>query len=624
MAEKRTRARRRIPLAVVLGGIFGLLVALAIGVVLSLSVYANYTNTLTLVNARSVNAVEELEDALEREFGPAGDIVDFLAQLFADGELTFEDEARAGSVLKGASAGDPDVGAIILYRLDTGTAFGAFRGRDGQYGLIRNETVTNPMIQQELMAGAPPGSAVWGQPVIVDGNLFANVRRALVHDGKTLGYVVAAVPVRLVSTRLSAIGNAGGATGFILDGSNRVLVHPRLNSESVLAGGSREVTGEAAMNLLAPRLALFEDEVLRRFDERQPLDIFKAAAEADVEVSRLDMAPDGNNSQRYVLMTRKTGAYSKTPWTLGLYYPARAVNQEIQRLRQSLVAGMVLLACAVAVAVLLGRRIARPIRRITDVANRVAALDLRGLAPLPPSRIREFDDESQTLNKMVDALSAFSTYVPQALVAKLIERGAKESGRPAETELTVMFTDIAGFTSRSEAMGAAETADFLNDHFALLGREIDACGGTIDKYLGDGLMAFWGAPEPMRDHATRACRAALQIAAALAESNRRAAAAGVEPVRMRIGIHSGPTIVGNIGASSRVNYTVVGDTVNICARLQELGKQVDAEADFIVLVSDRTRELAGIESETTALGAYQLRGRAQDISVYRLDIGKNQ
>jgi adenylate cyclase len=623
VADRRKTAKRRVPLSVALGGIFGLLIALAIGTVLSLSIYANFTNTLALVNGRSVAAVRQLEDAVRREFEPAQYIVAFLAQLFADGVLRFDDAEAAYKILLGSSAGDPDVGAIILYRLDNGHATGVFRGRNGNYGRIADEAVTNPMIQKELMAGAPQDQAVWGRPVIVNGQLFANVRKALVRDGETVGYAVAAVPIRLVNTRLSALGMAEGATPFILDGDSRVLVHPRLDVESALAGGRREAIGEAAMNVLAPRLALFEDDVLRRIGERETVDLFEEAAMADIEVSRLDLIDDRTidgdwTSDRYVLMTKKTTAYSDEPWTLGLYFPAHAVNQEIQRLMRSVIAGVALLAGAVIVAVLLGRQIARPTGRFTAVADRVTALDLDDIEPLPHSRIREFDDGSQTLNRMVEALSAFSTYVPKALVAKLVSRGSRESSRPMQAELTIMFTDIAGFTGRSETMSAAETARFLNDHFAVLGDIIERSGGTIDKYLGDGLLAFWGAPEALPDHAARACAAAEDIMSTIGEHNREAVEAGGEPLRMRIGIHTGPTIVGNIGAASRVNYTVVGDSVNICARLQDLGKQVDPDAELIVLVSERTRSLAGTPERMTRLGDFQLRGREQDITVYRL------
>ncbi len=619
MAEKASeKLKWKFSLGAVLGSAFGLLIAIAIGVVLALSVYSNYTNTFGLLNSRSVAAVEALEDDLVRDLGPAKDIVDFLALLFADGAFDLEDRVKAETILRGASAGDPDVAAIVLYSTDTERRFGVFRRPGDQYGPIDDEAVTNPMIQREMTDGAPLDTAVWGRPVIVNGNLFANVRRALVREGIVYGYVVAAVPVRQVSARLSAFGGSDGATAFVITNNNRVLVHPRLAKGLAIEGARREATGTAMLNLLAPQLALFEDPVLRRFGERNKIETFTDAAERGVDVSFLDLSGEDDKRHNFVLMTKQTSAFSAEPWTLGLYYPAHAVNEELRRLMLTIVVGLLLLVAAVIAAVLLGHRMAKPVKRITQLAGRVTALDLDNVEYLPASRVREFDTGARAMNQMVNALSAFSTYVPKVLVARLISMGVEETGKPVETDLTVMFTDIAGFTSRSETMGASDTADFLNRHFAKLGAVIDDCGGTIDKYMGDGLMAFWGAPEPTKDHAARACEAARRIAADIAEDNRRIAEQGGQPVGMRIGIHTGPTIVGNIGAASRVNYTVVGDTVNISARLQELGKTAGGGADIIVLISEQTREEAGVENQTREFGRHHLRGREQEIGVYRL------
>jgi adenylate cyclase len=618
LAERQSGKRRKFSLGAVLGGVFGLLIALAMGIVLGLSVYSNYTNTLGLLNGRSVSSVEVLEDNLDRDLGPARDIVDFLALLFADGVFGFEDRATAEAILRGASAGDPDVAAIILYSTKTGRRFGVSRGPADQYGPIDDQAVSNPMIQRELMDGAPLDKAVWGRPVIVGGSLFANVRRALVRNGTIYGYVVAAIPVSRVSARLSILRGTDNATAFIIDSNNRVLVHPSLSKSIAIEGARRDATGEAVLNLLAPRLALIEDPVLRRFGERNIMETFTEAAEKGVDISFLDRSGDDVDQHNSVFMTKKTSAFSAEPWTLGLYYPAYAVNEELRRLMLTMVAGLLVLVVTVIAAVLLGHWMAKPVKRITQLAGRVTALDLDNVERLPESRVREFDTGARAMNQMVNALTAFSTYVPKALVARLVSMGAEETGQPVEVDLTVMFTDIAGFTTRSETMGASDTAEFLNRHFAKLGAVIDDCGGTIDKYMGDGLMAFWGAPEPRKDHAARACEAARRIVTDIAEDNRRLIETGGQPVFMRIGIHTGPTIVGNIGAASRVNYTVVGDTVNISARLQELGKTADVGAEAVILISEQTRAEAGVEDQTLAFGRHHLRGREQEIGVYRL------
>jgi len=187
-----------------------------------------------------------------------------------------------------------------------------------------------------------------------------------------------------------------------------------------------------------------------------------------------------------------------------------------------------------------------------------------------------------------------------------------------------MFTDIVGFTAWSEDRDAPAVADFLNHHFAVVGRGIETTGGTIDKFIGDGAMAFWGAPERQEDHARRAVAAARQIAAAVIAEN-EARGAGALPIRMRIGIHCGRVTVGNIGAPDRMNYTIVGDTVNVCQRLEQAGKDAIAPAGedetVVIIVSEAVAQHL-TPAEQVALrpiGAISLRGRAEPIEAFRLD-----
>jgi class 3 adenylate cyclase len=220
---------------------------------------------------------------------------------------------------------------------------------------------------------------------------------------------------------------------------------------------------------------------------------------------------------------------------------------------------------------------------------------------------------------MIGALRAFETYVPRALVLRLMNAGP-QGALPSEVrDVTILFTDIAGFTEYCEGLAPAEVAAFVNEHFALLDHCVEAERGTVDKYIGDSLMAFWGAPERQPDHAERACRAALCIERAIRADNERRAAAGHGPVRLRIGIHSGPVVVGNIGAPSRVNYTVIGDTVNTAERLEAFGKNVPfAESDVVVLLSGETAAKLGPEFACEALGKFLPPGRQQRIEVFRL------
>ncbi|HEX6011788.1 MAG TPA: adenylate/guanylate cyclase domain-containing protein, partial [Geminicoccaceae bacterium] len=136
--------------------------------------------------------------------------------------------------------------------------------------------------------------------------------------------------------------------------------------------------------------------------------------------------------------------------------------------------------------------------------------------------------------------------------------------------------------------------------------------GTVDKFLGDGMMAFWGAPVPQPDHAERAVRAALLI------RDRLARVEGSPPLRLRLGVHTGPALVGNIGARDRLNYTLVGDTVNVAQRLEQLGKEVAPADPIVILASDDAAAHAHGLCEVEPLGPRQLRGRDETVEVFRL------
>ena len=219
-------------------------------------------------------------------------------------------------------------------------------------------------------------------------------------------------------------------------------------------------------------------------------------------------------------------------------------------------------------------------------------------------------------------MKLFETYVPKQLVLGLVQRG-ETIETTEERILTIMFTDIRGFSTLAEHMGAAEIAELLNTHFEMLASAIEAEGGTVDKYIGDAIMAFWGAPEQVPDHAARALRAAAEIQRRVRADNDARRARGDEALRIRVGIHTGQVIVGNIGSKNRVNYTVVGDAVNTASRIDSLAKEIATEEDCIILTSGDTRDLAGPADtgvyDLQNLGEREIRGREGTVSIFQLD-----
>ena len=350
---------------------------------------------------------------------------------------------------------------------------------------------------------------------------------------------------------------------------------------------------------------------------------FSTKRARDIEVAEIQLGDqdasafwDGENT--YVAITRKIAGYGDRPWTIGAYFESSQIGDEIERVMGSALLGLGAMAVAVIVAILLGKRLSRPIRAIAGQATRVADFDLDGVTPLPRSRVLELDDQASAFNAMLIGLRAFSTYVPRSLVAKLVRTGEIGIAEPREAIVTVMFTDIVGFTTLSEQMDAAAAARLLNHHFAILCRAIDAHGGTVDKFLGDGMLAFFGAPDRLKGHAAAAVRAAVAIREELENDNREAAGKGRPPLRVRIGIHTGSVIVGNIGASDRVNYTIVGDTVNVSQRLQELGKLFAPDATTCIAISGETASRLDETFETIPAGEHRLRGRGEATEVFQV------
>src|SRR5262249_17311764 len=147
--------------------------------------------------------------------------------------------------------------------------------------------------------------------------------------------------------------------------------------------------------------------------------------------------------------------------------------------------------------------------------------DFSGTQRIGGSPFREIAAAGRAWDSMLTALGWFETYVPKALVGRLLGDAARGGLKAEEREGGVMCTDIAGFSRAALGRSPVAVADFLNLHFALVGKEVDVFGGTIDKYIGDSVMAFWGAPLDDPDHAANACRAGLAIAASVEEDNRR-------------------------------------------------------------------------------------------------------
>ena len=205
----------------------------------------------------------------------------------------------------------------------------------------------------------------------------------------------------------------------------------------------------------------------------------------------------------------------------------------------------------------------------------------------------------------------FGTYVPPELVEKMLEHPGQYSMRAESKELTVMFCDMRGFTHLSEQLPPQELQAFLNTVFNRLTQVIRRYGGTIDKYMGDCVMAFWGAPVDAPNHAALAVQAAVDMAAAIRELSEQNRQAGRAEVSVGIGINTGVMSVGDMGSAVRRSYTVVGDAVNLASRLEGLGSLYGAT----VVASESTMQAAPAYA-WQELDRVRVKGRQQAVTIY--------
>jgi adenylate cyclase len=258
-------------------------------------------------------------------------------------------------------------------------------------------------------------------------------------------------------------------------------------------------------------------------------------------------------------------------------------------------------------------RISRPLGLLAREAEAIRHFELDRPIALK-SRITEVARLAEQMAHMKAALRTFGAYVPRDLVRRLVG-GAGEARLGGDRRpLTVLFTDVEGFTAIAETMGPEELMRLVSRYLEAMCGELLAGGATIDKYIGDGIMAFWNAPNRDARHAAHACRAALAADRASRALALRFAEEGLPPLRTRFGLHSGEAIVGNIGSSDRMSYTAMGSMVNLASRLEGLNKFYGTT----LLVSGATRDAAGPGFALRAVDLVLPKGAQTPIEVFEL------
>ncbi|MFK8081946.1 MAG: adenylate/guanylate cyclase domain-containing protein [Granulosicoccus sp.] len=605
---RRSRWYGRVPIATTLATAIGILVLLTAGIVFGVGAWLAQKNTFGLISANAHLAISADVSQIEQYLRPAETQAEFIAERIVTGELDPDNLAQFETFMIGALAGAPQIEAVVYIDKEL-QSFGANRSSQiGQADLTRIDNSGDVVIKNN-MDSARRGP-FWQSPIWRE--RFQKTYLSRAHpvnvNGEFLGAVLAVVSVRQLSDFISMKGLETAGSRFILYGRDSVLAH------WLMVDGYPEKTDDFPL----PRLHYFNDPVLSS--------IWQTEGRADIGLN-LPADTDGHILEilggRYVFFYKELSGFGPEPLILGTYYQASDRPEEVERLLAALVAGLVALCLSLVAAVFLGRRIARPIVRFSSAATRIRDLDVSKVKVLPGSLFRELNDQSIAFNAMLRALRWFEFYVPKEIVEQLIRHGDIQHIQSTARDITVLFTDIVGFSSISEGMLAEEVAAFINHHFSMIVSCVESEKGTVDKFMGDAVMAFWqdGSPHESNENTSElACRAAIAMSESIRLDNIQRQLRGEAPVGLRIGIHTGEATVGNIGAPGRLNYTIIGDTVNIGQRLEALGKDIHPAVDGVsILLSGDTAEKLSPAFSPVALGSYHLQGRVAAVDVFRIE-----
>jgi adenylate cyclase len=271
---------------------------------------------------------------------------------------------------------------------------------------------------------------------------------------------------------------------------------------------------------------------------------------------RLKKFSDGDEFSGYSLLLAAEDDFAQNVRTL-----------QLRGIIIALIAG----GCFVPFVWIFGGRMSSSLKRITAQAESLRMLAEPDDTPVT-SRISEIDELGATMAIAQRSLGSFARFVPRDIVKGIIDNSISTELGGARREVTILFTDITNFTGIAEAADPDRLMHQISRHFTALTEAFHAESGTVDKFIGDSAMVFWNAPHLQPDHVERACRAALAAKAASDALNTQFEAEGLPAFVMRVGVHFGDAVVGNVGSAERMNYTVLGNSVNLASRLEGLNK----------------------------------------------------
>ena len=604
-------------------------------------IFYSYQSNLALAKKEAAKSMERARDETMRNISgfiePISDAVRSTAQLASVDPNFFRNEA-SGQILLRAIQNNRDITSYYI-----GFADGSFRqvaGINPNVPMTEHKVPTEAKYADRMIDRSKAGQALdtyiflkdWGQSIGVSsvpakydpreadflknalqrgvtgdpnaafirdpynirstGEPGISISSSIISNGKVVGAAAANVRLRRISEFLASKPISDGSIAIIIDKEGKVVAHPDF-AQAYRNDAARSQKKLIEMESPAIATAAFERS-------KRKSDNFYFSA--------------GANNQEYIALFAPFPSNFDRPWEVVVITPVKDFVGEIDANNRKItfVGGGVLL-LVVLLTYIFAKRLSRPLEVLVEEIKQVFSFQINpGLKVT--SRVAEISLLIDATQKLKTAISAFAAYVPRELVSDLIRTGTPLAPGGQSRYLTMFFTDLKGFSSLAEVTPTRELLETVSAYLELVTIAVKEEQGTIDKFIGDAVMAFWGAPVMVIDHSYRACVAAVRSQRRMATLNARLAESGKGPLTVRIGIHSDQVLVGNIGSLERLSYTVMGDGVNIASRLEGINKDFGTS----ICVSNAVFKESGERLWLRPIDMVAVKGRKGAFLIYEL------
>jgi adenylate cyclase len=418
-----------------------------------------------------------------------------------------------------------------------------------------------------------------------------NVSTPVIVNGQVRGMVGESFELDAISKFLKGIQISRNSVTYIIDAAGGILVATGPDGDQKIENG-----------------ALVRQTLL---DSKFPAVRLAFQQQGESKKSRFEIN-DQASGETYLAQFNEFPNSFKKDWQVLTLAPVGDFLEGLNAINRKLIifggAACILL---VALTHLLSRTISRPIEVLTEEIRDLLEFKDR---PTVRSNITEINILSDAVKKLRNTIFAFTSYVPRDLVNDLLKSGNAISLGGESRYLTIMFTDLQDFSSLAEVTPSRTLLKCVSSYLELVTYAVKEEAGTVDKFIGDAVMAFWGAPLLDPEHAYHACVTALKSQRRMVRLNEELAEAGLPPLVVRIGIHSDGVLVGNVGSRERMSYTVMGDGVNIAARLEGINKEFGTRT----CISHATFKEAGELLWTRPIDMITVKGRKGELTIYEL------